>query len=873
MGRFEEGLEGHIEEAVRIGRDNAECKRNMEEWCQHVEIKPESVGELAMVYELPVGLYSLECPKVEFKAWSSVFRRTFGEFLEEHCTNCPHHAPNGDISWGQGIIEERQEEAQEREQSASEEAARICQLRSDLRAQSKEINSEAQPESYQILTYFEMIFSEDEAERKIASLRLKDAAMLGADLFPEAAIDLLFLLAGTSDYAELTLPICAGLASRCSEYDPRFVQVALDNIEEILYPEHSASILATLGEHVRYPLNDVHIQRLLLTQEHSLLPRGFPSSEEPDYSYSTEVLVRCYDADPESVLRIIRPELQNENAYVRFQLCTAIELIQSERPQLVENLLNDLVRSLELSEDTFGGVVQPSHKIISILRSAFRYSAEIVDQALAESMTRVRPAVQEDIINVYRGLLFDRDISWEERLEYRNRTEVTEPEKIAIQRLLTWAKNDRFELDVRIRALDALETACDYATTEVLKHFNSLLGYLAILCGQERPPDPSSQILTLYPKQPIHPIAEQFDEMSREQSWHNFKRCLQECLKELCRAKSTETSEAVFDCLKQPSANLENEFKAFCMTLLGILGRNFALRGRVLPLIWHGLMDYESAWVRAKAIDAAVEMFSSYSSSPPANMVDIILVHLRDPMVVVHQAAWRAVTQRLSWFDREQAEEVLMLLGGYLIPYYEDKYQLEGICLAILHIGRREKSMKSLALRMVEQVFPTGNEHVDQEIAETMTRFCNPSERIAGLVAKNIGSFLARYDRDHFNGVGDRRRKLMYEWLHQLPVETFQLVASDLFVFAKEVAERDSHGSGPWSDSFWEACYAASLFAHFHAYPYEHKVFETAIKALPDEPRNERLHTFLRPFAKIAAGNASLQKGDRTLAETYFGEG
>lgn len=863
MGRFEEGLESHIEEAVRIGRDNAECKRNMEEWCQHVEIKPESVGELAMVYELPVGLYSLECPKVEFKAWSSVFRRTFGEFLEQHCANCPHHTPNGDISWGQGIIENRREEVQEREQAAAEEAARIFQLRSDLRAQSKEINSEAEPESYQILTYFEMIFSEDEAERKIASLRLKDSAMLGADLFPEAAIDLLFLLAGTSDYAELTLPICAGLASRCSEYDPRFVQVALDNIEKKLYPEHSASILITLGEHVRYPLNDVHIKRLLLAQEHSHLPSGFPSSEEPDYSHSTEVLIECYDADPESVLRIIRPELQNENDYVRFQLCSAIELIQSERPQLTENLLNNLVRSLELSEDTFGGVVQPSHKIIGILRSTFRHSAKRVDQALAESMTRVRPAVQEDIINVYRGLLFDRDINWEERLEYRNRTEVTEPEKIAIQRLLTWAKNDRFELDVRLRALDALEIACDYATTEVLKHFNSLLGYLAILCGQERPPDPSNQILTLYPKQPIHPIAEQFDEMSREQSWHNFKRCLQECLKELCRAKPTETSEVVFDCLKQPSANPENEFRAFCMTLLGILGRNFALRGRVLPLIWHGLMDYESAWVRAKAIDAAVEMFSSSSSSPPANMVDIILVHLRDPKVVVHQAAWRAVSWRPSWFDQKQAHEALSYLGGYLHPYNDEKYHLKDICDAILNIGRREQHLKVSALRVVTSVFPTGEKHVDRTIVENMIRICEPSEKIAWLIARHIGTFLARYGRDRFNDYRRSERLRMFEWLHLLPTATFQRIADDLLVSAKRVAKRDH----------WEVCYFASLFSHFRDFRCEQIILDTAIDALSEEPRDQRSRSRLKQFARTAAGNASLQEGCRNLAEVYFEEG
>ena len=187
-------------------------------------------------------------------------------------------------------------------------------------------------------------------------------------------------------------------------------------------------------------------------------PAAFPSNEEPDYSHSTEVLIRCYDADPESVLHIIRPELQNEKDYVRFQLCSAIELIQRERPQLAGDLLNALVRSLELSEDTFGGVVQPSHKIIGILRSLFRYSVEKVDEALADSMTSTRPAVQENIVNVYRGQFFEESI---------------DPDALmtAIQRLLTWVKDDRLELMVRIHIADALQIACQNRSNRNLGSF------------------------------------------------------------------------------------------------------------------------------------------------------------------------------------------------------------------------------------------------------------------------------------------------------------------------------------------------------------------------------------------------------------------
>jgi len=643
----------------------------------------------------------------------------------------------------------------------------------------------------------------------------------------------------------------------------RFCQVALENIKKSRHPELSAALLNALGDAVGYPLSEVCIGQLLFSQNHSLLSGGWPFNRESDYCNSTAVIVRSLDVEPESVLHIIRRELKSEYENVRFQLCGAIRLIQNARPQVVESLLDDLVRSLELHEDGSFGSETPSEQIAEILQSAFEHSGERVDQILSETMPLVRPAVQSEIIHVYRGLLFYRNASREERREYRNRTDVSRLEKVAIQRLLVWAKNDRFDLTIRIQALGALETACNYVTAGMLPYFDSLLGYYAILCGQERSPDLPPKILRPNHNQTQDPQIEEIDGLIRAREWDNFKWKLQKCLEELCKAKPSETFESICDCLEQPSAHLDEGFNAFCMTLLGVHGRNFALRGRVLPLLWRGLMDYESAWIRAKAIDAAVEMFTSSTSSPPANMVNIILVHLRDQEVVVQQAAWRAVTRRLNWFDREQAHEALTSLGGYLIPYHDEVYRLKEICPAILNIGWREHRLKLLALRMVELVFPTGEMYVDQEIAECMVRPCDPGEKIAGLVAKNIGVYLARHDRDRVNNFGDSERELMFEWLHQLPTGTFQRVADDLLVSAKEVAKRDH----------WEACYFASLFSHFRAFRYEQSVLETAVSALPVEPRNEKLRAFLQSFAKIAKVNASLQSGKINLAEAYFEEG
>ena len=390
----------------------------MQRWCKHVEIERTSEGLYAQMTGLPIATHSIGCPKIEGKSESMHLHWTFSDFLVKHCATCPHHAPNGDLSWGKGIIDEHRKKVQQREQQDEDEADRISILRSELRSKSRDISSKTEPESHRVLKYLEAVFSEGEAERNEASERLKQSARVGADLFPDAAIDLVMLLAGSEEFSELMLPVCTELARRHSKLGARFSRVALDNIEKKRHPELSAATLNALGDGVGYPLSEVCIKRLLLSQEHHY-PIGGWTNYEPDYSHSTAVIVRSLDASPESVQNIIRRELQNESDDVRFQLCGAVKLIQHQRPQIVENLLGDLIRSLELYEDARSSTEKPSGQIVQILQSAFRYSPGKIDPFLAESIARVRPAVQEDIVRVYRDQFFDRTLSGEERYEQK----------------------------------------------------------------------------------------------------------------------------------------------------------------------------------------------------------------------------------------------------------------------------------------------------------------------------------------------------------------------------------------------------------------------------------------------------------------------
>lgn len=861
MRRREESEEKYFEDAMKLGEDNAECLRYMHQWCKQVEIKPESSGLYAQMTGLPIGSYSIGCPYVHGEFSAMNLRWIFSDFLTQHCSNCPHHKPNGNISWGQKIIDSYQENKKKQEQSTKDEADRISLYLNNLRILSQNISAITDPQSQRITKFLEDFFSEDPVKRDEAVEHLTNSARIGADLFSDEVITLLLELAESNEFSQLILPVCAELASRRAEFTTHLKLIAFTNIEKGLNTELSAFILDQLGNEVTYPLSETHIKSLLLSQNHYRSISSDWENGKKDYLYSTTTLIRSFDAEPDSVKDVIRCELQNENDCLRVQLCGALELIQQVRPQLALNLLDELLRSLELYENS-RATDAPSKHIIRILQAAFEHNPNLVDMHLAKTITRVRPTVQEEIIYVYREQFFNRTLAWEERRQQRDRTEISVREQIAIQRLLMWAKDEQYELDIRANALEALKIACDYSHAGVYEHFDALLGYYALVCNEKQPPRASPKIL-LPGQPPTDSQLEKLNESNRFQQWQIFKNKIKECLDELCKANPSKTFDSVSDCLNQPLENLEENFKVCCVSLLGEIGQEYQLQPRVLPQLWRALMDFSSTWVRAVAIDAIIEMFSYSDSSPPANLVEIIIIFLKDRFVVIHKAALRAVSRYPRWLNEKQSLEVLACLDVHLQVYRDDKYQLDDICDGILAVGRKNESLKAIALGLVKSIFPTGEELVDENITENLMHFCKPTEPIARLVAKDIALYLSRYDRDHYNWYGHSRRGRMFQWLHELPAETYQLVAEDILNSANELAKRDA----------WEACHFASFFAHHQAFNYEQIVLDTAANSLAKEPRHEDFRVVLQQLTLMAAGNAALQLGDTQAAETFFAQG
>jgi hypothetical protein len=237
-----------------------------------------------------------------------------------------------------------------------------------------------------------------------------------------------------------------------------------------------------------------------------------------------------------------------------------------------------------------------------------------------------------------------------------------------------------------------------------------------------------------------------------------------------------------------------------------------------------------------------------FHSNPPTNVVDTILVHLRDASVVVHQAAVRAVDWRPWWFNESQAWEALNCLAALVYAYRTDPYELEHICGAAMALGRKHASFRRNVLGLVESIFPTSNEHVDRKLAEEMLRMTNVDDAISPRVAVHLATYLAAHKRDRMNSYRYTERDRMFMWMHELPQATVAAISDHLLVRAIKLAHRD----------FWESWQFASLFAKNQLYSYERRTLEAIHNSYPAEPRFDDNRSAVTELIALSATNERL---------------
>ncbi len=851
-GKFAESFERRNERMIELGIENAEHIRQATSWCKHFRAKMTSSGLLAQTSRLPIGMHAISCQHAGGHCESMNLPWVIPEFIVENCVECSSHSPNGDINWGEQIIRKHAQQLQEREQAEQIRENQLRKLRTQLRELSKQARQTSELDERQILVFVEGVFANDEAaQRENAELLIK-SAQIGADLFSSVAIDVLLAQSLSKEFGSLCLPVCGELAKRRADLGVQLKNMAFTALKRGFHPELAANVLVQLYDQVDYPLPDDLIMNLIGYQQHYRFGQFEESSEYPN---SNRLLIQSYDADAKSVTSSFETLLQRDDKHIRVNICGVIKLLQDARPQIGIDLLPDLVASLDLYDDPYEESADA--KARQRIAAAFQYMPEYVDQYLVSQIFNKRPAVQQEIVSVYGNLIWNiADSGNASALSTMAKLAI----EIAMKRCLEFAKNNLLSLEVRFNAAEVLERICSKSPVSILPHFDSLLGYYALICIQKEPPDPIPGIILLSQDTSEATLAP-WEELERQQTWSFFKRKLLDSIKSLARNKSEAAGETIIRSFDNSNTGVDEEFKSALVDLLGEVGKSYSFQPRILPLLMKALMDYDSQVIRVSAIRAIEEMYRYSKTSVPKNIVDVLVLHLHDRYAIVHKAAVHIFQWNARWLKlQQQAIEALGAMAGLLKVYRNKPYDLDDLCPVILQIASHHPDLKDVAIEHVLGVLPTNEQLVDEKLMESLVRYVKPDESMAVLVAQKIIWSLVNYTPYHQHSF--RKRAKMFEWLHQIPYTTYAHLKPVLLDAAQQVAAKYA----------WESYLFSSLFAKYGDYVEEETILKAAADSLDGEKRDEKFQRKLRNLQAVAAANACLQDQNLLVARQLLSQ-
>ena len=841
--------EAHIAESHELGRKNVEILAAARGWCKHLQVEMTSYGLLAEMSGLPIGSHDVSCPHAKQGLGGMNLPMILPHFVVENCRGCPSHTPNGGTEWGDRVIADYETRCRQANERQAQLAAQLEEVRAKRRTLVREAHGQADFTAHRILELTESLFSENEDERSAASASLQQAAGIASELFHPAAVDLILASAPQHQLGELCLPVVAALAGRRPDLADRFVSFAVEVIDTSLPLEPACEILIGCGCGASRPVPAGVIDKVVKRQNHLRPIGGWPTRDPscplvdipPTYVSSTALLVGAYDQNPDSVVAPLRAEFQDNNKFRRVNACGVAGELLNQRPAVGVALLPVIVSSLELDDDVYND--SADSEACALIAKVFIKEPTLTDGHLRERFEQQSREAQALTADAYQRVL---RTDWVDGLD---KARFDEAIALAFQRCLAFMQDQRIDLDVRDEFADAIESACRHHPDLAMANFDTLLGALACLCAQEEPPDPLPRII-LSSELPSPPLLRALEQDNRRIKWSGFKNTVAKCLERLARERPRQAAEKLFTCFAGLDSKTHESLKARIVILLGELGRDRDLLPRVLPLLWVALMDYGSVLIRCRGVEAITRCFEHADCDPPPDVVEALILHLKDTYKIVHQAAIRAIRWHTRWLTREQAEDAIQQLAGWASTYRKkESFKLDEICRPLLSLSHMVPEMRYSAVRFVTGLLPTGEFHVDLELIEMLTDDVEPCEEGAHCVVPQAGAWLAGHRRESLSDHADDTREQVYGWLRSLKHETYMEGRESLLKVGSQLAA---------SGDIWSTLRFAAVFTAFEDFQAEAEVLGRARASLPQGRRYERV---IQTFGELE--KAALENGRR----------
>lgn len=831
---------------TRLGVANQDLLGKARLWCKHLSVEMRSAGMIAEVTGLPVGSHEIRCPHATGGTAGMNLPWLLPQFVIEHCRGCPHHLPVGDVTWGQEIFRDADARAAAKAQAKD----RLAELRLRMLSLPRVARGTADLSEYAILEWIELLFGEDAHSARESERRLGEAAQVAPELFRDAAVNALVEGAAVEPFGARCLPVLANLSAHRPDLDERLKEVAQIALIEGHDLQPQCQILFEIFHRTEREVDPVLVSRVVSGLNYIRPIGGWKTKDpechlidiDPDYSASTRLLILAFDRQPESIITPLQEAFADNAKIRRINACGIVKSLNIYRSKIGIILLHNILRSLELDDDMFDDSADGA--ACSLLAKLFRQEPAIVDDLLSTQLLYQSEEVQSLYIDVYQSVTRRR---WREPDAAPINTE-REREVVArgFQRCLQFLQEDRLGLTARRYVPQTIKSVCEDHPEIALTAFDALLGTIAILHTRANPPEPPPSLHMLGELEPSAGLVA-LNNRNRLQQWNLFKDALREALEELVSNRPGQTLPTLLSSFDSVCSKTSPGFKADLVTLIGRIGCHPEFRPVVMPALWKALMDFDAQRVRSNAVMALSEAFRDSHAPPPSDVVDALLIHLRDTYVIVHLAAARTLGSNANWLSEQQAMEALTLLYTWAKIYKrDDPFNLEPIVDALLLISRRFPAIRKSVVDATVSLLPINEQHIDSNLRQLLARRITPNDPEAVSIAGSVAQWVAMDRGDSFDYYENEQQVERFMWLYGLTKTAFDHIEKLIADIARGVASRDPR----------TGCLFASLFGACGHYGTEAELLGLVDSNLPAGRQNERLKSAVASIRTRAEQNS-----------------
>jgi len=825
-------MEREIEKSVEIGRRNAALMGKVQNWCRHLEIRMESAGLVAQLYNLPVGMMSIRCEHATAGGTMSMhLNQVASSFIIENCRGCPHHSPISDDNIGQTILQEYAQIEAEREVVVEEKASAKARLNELV---SGDLADALRHETITRQSVLELVAGlDDDTHHKEAAQKLVRAAEIAPEFFPELAIEVISSHFPDPEHGRECIAAVRAFGRGSGELPDIVLSAARHCLSEHRNADEACRLIGDLIVGRDWVPDGELIEELIGAQQHGHIVGGF--YREPNYEGSQYALAEVGKRDRPALEQALSNRLLRGGKHTRVNTSGVIESLIDELPELAVAMIDPLIGSLELEDDMYD--VPADGAACKALTAIYLRHPQETQAKIDIVRNNLSSEAQEALWDVYRRVALETSGFNRDGVAKKTTALADSCLTTVVPVLIEGTARLASTLEVKVVAAGALETIAEYSTKFLAPHLDALLGTLATVSHEE----------VLFEEGKPEGSADVLEHMGRQSQYGRVIRDLVKSLERLCQVEPRE----VIKRLKEIVPNLDSaqphaaRYKSELAALYGPLALSREVAPEVIPELFKLLMDFNSVSVRRAAVRAVGHILENGGGDVlPQNMLEVLTLYLSDMYVAVHKNAARAM-RYYNPRDRQEATAIARDLYAWNEHYRQTgkdvsfRYELlESLVAVTYDYG---DLLRQLAVPIIIDLARNADIYTADDVLFDFKRLLpRLLPECAGIYACEVIKFLGRSERDQFN---DERLSGRYRlWL-----SLFELPRDAILANLDEVR---AAVRSKFKDDPWDAMKMVQLLAYFEMHS---EAAELADEIAASQNQTKRHEPVIRKAKALAA--------------------